>query len=171
MTQAARHLTLYFSGSVEEKLEVSRQLFAAHGQALLQQQEVMNGLARLQHSEAALNAQMQKMDMGSRCSVCAAQATGGCCSGYMAANTDAILLLINQLMGIEVSSQHANDTECCFLASMGCILQIKPIFCLNYNCSHINEAATTQQMPALEKKAGVLLGEQTALESLLLDLL
>ncbi len=171
MTLAARHLNLYFSGSVEEKLEVSRQLFAEHGQSLLQQLEIITGLARLQHSENALNEQMLAMDMGSRCSACAAQATGGCCSGYMAANTDAILLLINQLMGIEVRVQHANDTECCFLGSMGCILQIKPIFCLNYNCSHINEAATTQQMLALEKKAGVLLGEQTALESLLLDLL
>ncbi len=171
MTQAARHLNLYFSGSVEEKLEVSRQLFAAYGQALLQQQEVMNGLARLQHSETTLNEQMLAMDMGSRCSACAAQATGGCCSDYMAANTDAVLLLINQLMGVEVNIQHTNDIECCFLGLMGCILQIKPIFCLNYNCSHINEAATSQQMLALEKRAGVLLGEQTALESLLLELL
>lgn len=171
MTQAARHLNLYFSGSVEEKLEVSRQLFAEHGQDLLQQQEIMNGFARLQQSETALNEQMRKMDMASRCSVCAAQAAGGCCSSYMAANTDAVLLLINQLMGIEVKIQHANEIECCFLGSTGCILQIKPIFCLNYNCSHIRAAATPDQMQALEKKAGILLGEQTAIESLLLELL
>ena len=169
MTRAARHLHLYFSGSVEEKLEVSRQLFAEHGQDLLQQQEVMNGLARLQQAEATLNEQMRAMHMGSRCSACATQAGGGCCSGYMAGNTDAILLLINQLMGIEVGIQHTDETECCFLGPSGCILKIKPIFCLNYNCTHIKEAASTRQMLELEQKAGILLGDQTALEALLLE--
>ena len=171
MTKAAKHLALYFTGSVEEKLALSRQLFTAHGQRLRQQQEVMNGLDRLQHYEAALNTQMRAMDMGHRCSSCAVQAGGGCCSSYMAANTDAILLLINQLMGIEVRIQHPSDSDCCFLDSTGCILQIKPIFCLNYNCSHIKEAASPRQMQELENKAGILLGEQTALESLLLELL
>jgi len=171
MTQAAKQLNLYFSGSVEEKLEVSRRLFAEHGSSLLQQQEIIGGLARLQQDESALNEQMRAMDMGNRCSACAEQAGGGCCSGYMAGNSDAILLLINQLMGIEVKIQHANDVECCFLGSFGCTLQIKPIFCLNYNCSHIKEAASPRRMEKLEKRAAVLLGDQTDMESLLLELL
>ena len=171
MTRAARHLNLYFSGPVKEKLAVSRQLFASHGQNILQQQEVLDRLDRLRTGEAVLNTQMRTMGMGSRCSACAAQATGGCCSSYMAANTDAILLLINQLLGTEVEIQHENDIECCFLGTSGCILQIKPIFCLNYNCSHIKTAASPRQMQELEKKAGALLSEQTGLESLLLELL
>lgn len=171
MTKAAQNLEHYFSGSAKEKLETSRKVMAEHGPRLLTQQEVADRLARLRLHASALDTQMREMDMARRCSACAALATGGCCSGYMAANTDAILLLINQLLGIEVRVQHENDSDCCFLGSTGCTLLIKPIFCLNYNCSHIREAASSLQMEELDKKAAVLLGEQTGLESLLLELL
>ena len=47
---------------------------------------------------------------------------------------------------------------------------IKPIFCLNYNCSHIHQAATKEEMEALDMRAGALLSEQVELEKLLLQL-
>lgn len=53
-------------------------------------------------------------------------------------------------MGINVTIQHKNDIDCCFLGSHGCILPIKPIFCLNYNCTHIQGAATPEEMRLLE---------------------
>ena len=168
-TTAAKHLDLYFSGTVEDKLTTGRQLFALHGSTLLQQEDIVASLNRLRQYEAMLTSRMEAMDMGRRCSSCAATPGGGCCSSYMAANTDAVLLLINLLIGMEVSIQHGNGIECCFLGSKGCILKIKPIFCLNYNCSHIKEAASIQQMALLEQAAAVLLGEQTLLETSLLE--
>ncbi len=168
-TTAARHLDLYFSGTVEDKLTTGRQLYSLHGSALLGQEDIVGTLNRLRQCQAMLTSRMATMDMGRRCSACAAKPSGGCCSSYMAANTDAVLLLINLLIGSEVSIQHNNDIECCFLGSKGCTLVIKPIFCLNYNCSHIKNAASTAQMALLEQTAAALLGEQTLLETTLLQ--
>jgi hypothetical protein len=171
MTISAKNLNLYFSGTVKDKLVCARQLFTEHESDLMQQKNIRGGIAGLRRHEAVLDAHMGTMQMGSRCSACATKTDGGCCSSYMAGNTDAILLLINLIMGINVSIQHTNDIDCCFLGSHGCILSIKPIFCLNYNCTHIQKAATSEEMRLLDKYTGALLSLQTKIEGLLLELI
>ncbi|HHD63684.1 MAG TPA: hypothetical protein ENK96_04820 [Desulfobulbaceae bacterium] len=167
-TKAAKNLDAYYSGSIDDKLRVARQLFQQQGARLLSQQDILDALKGLQQGEAKLNRQMQAMNMGSRCSSCAAGTDGGCCSSFMAGNTDAILLLINLLLGITID-QRNNGDECCYLGPQGCIFIIKPIFCLNYNCGHIKEAATQDEMRDLEMLAGALLGKQTKLEAVILE--
>lgn len=168
-TKAAKDLDLYFSGTVEQKLATAEQLFARHGASLLQQHDVQAGLIELGRCGTILASRMQEMGMGNRCRTCACSPGGGCCSSYMAANSDAILLLINLLIGTEISIQRANPNDCCFLGPTGCSLKIKPIFCLNYNCSHITEAASIVEMKSLEQAAATVLGEQTKLEAVLLE--
>ena len=167
-TKAAKNLNAYYSGSVNDTLRVARQLFQEQGARLLQQQDILDALTKLQQGEAELNRHMQAMNMGRRCSACAAGTNGGCCSSFMAGNTDAILLLINLLLGRAIK-QHNNGDECCYLGPQGCIFIIKPIFCLNYNCGHIKEAATKKEMRALEMLSGALLGKQTELEAVILE--
>jgi hypothetical protein len=171
MTQAAINIELYFSGTVEDKLNTARKLYAEHAVNILKQQNIKDRLNQLQQYESALDTHMSDMQMGKRCSACAARAKGGCCSSYMAGNTDAILLLINLLMGVDVVIQHQNKINCCFLGSQGCILPIKPIFCLNYNCTHIQKAASISEMLLLDKRAGTLLSLQTRIEGILLELI
>jgi len=171
MTTAAENLDRYFSGTVDEKLATAHQLLAQYGKKLLQHKDIKDYLAGLRHHETILDAQMGAMEMGKRCSACASTPKGGCCSNYMAGNTDAILLLINLLINIDVTIQHDNGIDCCFLGRQGCILPIKPIFCLNYNCTHIQNSATTDEMQLLHRHAGTLLSLQTKTEGLLLDLI
>ncbi len=131
----------YFS-DIEETLTLAHELFRDHGTRLLDEQAVVDGLALLRLHESDLNGQMQSMDMGERCGTCAAREGGGCCSAYMGGNADSVLLLINMLLQEKVAFQHDNGVDCRYLGKRGCILTIKPIFCLNYNCSHILDAAT-----------------------------
>ena len=169
-TQAAMDLAAYYSGSVREKLCTARRLYQRHGPRLSGNRDVTRSLQALQHKAAALEQQMQTMNMGARCRACAARVGGGCCSSYMAGNTDAVVLLINLLLGVAIEPIDNGD-ECCYLGAGGCMFLIKPIFCLNYNCSHIQQAATRGEMKALDLRAGALLSEQIALENLLLWLL
>ncbi len=168
-TQAGLDLATYYSGSVREKLCTARRLYQQHGPRLLRNQDVARSLQVLRHKEAALDQQMQAMHMGDRCRACAARIGGGCCSSYMAGNTDAVVLLINLLLGVAIEPIDNGD-ECCYLGPGGCMFTIKPIFCLNYNCSHIHQAATKEEMEALDMRAGALLSEQVELEKLLLQL-
>ena len=168
-TQAEKDLTTYYSGSITDKLRVARRLYQQHGPRLLQNRDITDTLESLQHKANDLDEQMLAMGMGARCSACAARVDGGCCSSYMAGNTDGIVLLINLLLGISITPAD-NGEECCYLGPRGCIFTIKPIFCLNYNCSHIQQEATKEELKNLEIRTGALLSEQIGLEKLLLQL-
>lgn len=170
-TISAKNLDLYYSGTIKEKYTTARKLFQLHGQSLLQDQDIRDSLVQLQKGEADLNKQMQAMDMGTRCCACAARPGGGCCSSYMAGNTDSILLLINLLFGIDTRRRHNNGVDCCYLGTRGCIFTIKPIFCLNYNCSHIKDKASKDEMRTLELLTAELLGGQIELERSILEYL
>lgn len=144
------------------------QLHKQFGNRLQNSEPVKSSLALLAEHAKKLSNQMSNMDMGVLCTACATR-TGGCCSSYMEANSDVIVLLINRLYGIDVQRQHNRSQDCCFLGKCGCILDIKPMFCLNYNCSHIHQQATRQEMALLEHHAGTILTEQIHLEEIILQ--
>ncbi len=168
-TRAARQMQDYFTAPVAQRLAAALRLHRGQGRSLADDPVIKSRLARVRELAASLQGQMEDMEMGSRCSRCAARPGGGCCSAVMADNTDAILLLINMLLGTEMEWQEENPADCSFLGRQGCTLAIKPIFCLNYNCSRIRNAAGKEEMATLEYLAGRLLGAQTELEGILLD--
>lgn len=169
MTETSQHnLDRFFSGTGDDIIRKMEELYGLYGSQLLKNEAITEALTLLRKYEAKLSAQMEAMNLGKLCSNCASRTGGGCCSSYMEANSDVILLLINRLYGINVTRQHEDSTQCCFLGHSGCILPIKPMFCLNYNCKHISDQATKKEMNDLEQLAGRLLTEQTRLESILL---
>ncbi|HHD56820.1 MAG TPA: hypothetical protein ENK89_03985 [Desulfobulbaceae bacterium] len=170
-TSSPHTLDRFFSGTTSQKIEAMDKLFTRNGQKLKSDKAVLASLALLKEYEAALSEQMTTMNMDSLCCSCAGEAGGGCCSGYMEANSDVLLLLMNRLYGVTVARQHNRAEDCCFLGSRGCTLPVKPMFCLNYNCSHIPDQATAAEMKTLEQLAGQILTEQTRLETLLIHLL
>lgn len=167
-TQAAHNLDTYFSGTVAEKMATAQQLAVDYMEQLENNGPIKEALFRLRRDAALLQKHMLSMGMDRLCSCCAAKVGGGCCSAYMADNSDAILLFINALMNVRVTQQQTNNRECCFLGQTGCTLLIKPIFCLNYNCLHIHVAAEQCRINTLERLAGILLQEQIQLETELL---
>lgn len=158
---------LYFS-AVPHKLSWARRLHEECGVALLNLPGMKDKLHNLEVLSQALQCHMASMSMFSLCQTCAVKAGGGCCSAYMAGETDALLLLLNMLLGIEVTPQRDDAVECCFLGPQGCILRVKPIFCLNYNCHHILTGNDPAVLKNLEKAASAVLLEQTAVEKILM---
>lgn len=161
--------TQFYSGDVVVKLAVARELHSRFGRDLLHHPGIRTQLTAVQADERALQEQMAAMEMGATCTQCASRPGGGCCSRYMAGENDVPQLLMNLLAGVEVAIQQDGDKECCFLGPTGCVLALKPMFCLNYNCVHIKEKAESESLRLLEQRTGVLLTRQAVLEQLLLD--
>ncbi|MDD3814182.1 MAG: hypothetical protein PHZ02_06000 [Desulfocapsaceae bacterium] len=161
--------SLFYSGDVVVKLAVAQDLYSRYGKELALRPDIMSQLAMMQVSERALQSQMTVMGMGKTCTQCAGRQGGGCCSRFMAGENDALQLLMNLLAGIQVSIQRDDLIECCFLGVAGCVLVMKPMFCLNYNCSHITGKEEPAVLLLLEQQAGDLLRKQAVLEGLLLD--
>lgn len=158
---------LYFH-EVPQKLSCARRLYEQCGTDLLTLPGMKDKLHNLEVLSQALQRQMASMSMFSLCKACAAKAGGGCCSAFMANETDAVLLLLNMLLGVAVTSQRDDSVECCFLGHQGCTLRVKPIFCLNYNCQHILIGNNSAVLKNLEKTASAVLLEQTAVEKILI---
>ncbi len=170
-TQATFDLQTYYSGTITEKLAVARELYTRHAARLTASPLFQEELDLLQRHALALGDYMQSMGLGRLCGHCAARDNGGCCSASMADNTDALLLLINLLLGIRVQGRNMEDEYCCFLGEQGCLFLVKPIFCLNYNCKNILDSAEPGSLKSLYRLAATVLSQQTKVESLLLNTL
>ena len=160
---------LWYNGTPAEKLAQARLLQQDLGEQLLADAAFTDELEQLRHRCQALTDQMQAMAMGILCTACATRADGGCCSAYMADNTDSLQILINLLLEQTVQLREPADSECCFLGPTGCPFMAKPIFCLNYNCHHIQTGNEPAVLALLEQRAAAVLSQQTAIESLLLE--
>ena len=170
-TRSAFFVQTYYSGTVAEKLAWARALYARHALDLKASALFQEQLDRLQLQTLALNGYMQSTGVNRLCSHCATHPDGGCCSAFMADNTDSILLLINLLLNIKVQYRNQVDENCCFLGDQGCFFLVKPIFCLNYNCTHILESGDTESLNGLYRLAAAVLSQQTRVETLLLEAL
>ncbi len=159
-----------FFGSVQEKLVYAGELYKKYGETLLDHLSLCSELCLLDEYGRQLQAQMLTMKMGEQCIRCASRQRGGCCSDYMAGETDGIQLLINMLLGIEPRRNSESQTECCYLQEKGCIFMIKPMFCLNYLCQNIRETATQEDLDTLQKLTGKLLSKQYEIEKMVLNL-
>jgi hypothetical protein len=168
-TQDAHFVQTYYSGTPAEKLAEARTLFAEYVERLLASPLLRAELDQLRRHARALSEHMRIMDLGQFCGRCAARPGGGCCSASMADNTDSIQMLINLLLGVSTARQRDSGEYCCFLGAQGCLFLIKPIFCLNYNCSHILEGAKPGRLANLYQRAAAVLSQQTKIEELLLE--
>jgi len=167
--QDSHFIRTCYSGSVNDKLTQARILYANLDGRAADVPGLTEALAQLREHARALDEQMRVMEMGQRCGQCAAAPGGGCCSAFMAGNADAVQLLINLLMGVDVIHREQSGEDCGFLGPQGCLFLVKPIFCLNYNCSHILVGSAPEHLAALYQRAAAVLSRQTEVEQLLLD--
>lgn len=157
-----------YQGSIASRLTTARSIVDQIRPQLENDQWFQIEFELLYHYADELDRHMNHMDMGALCSKCAATPDGGCCSLYMSGETDAIQMAINILAGIEVECVRDDGEQCRFLQEEGCLFRFKPMFCLNYNCSHINEAASSEDSEKLERATGNLLRQQYRIEQYIL---
>ena len=166
-TRAALLLERLYSGTPTDKLATARRLHTVFA-ARPEDAPLAAALDELREHAEALAAHMRSLDFGTLCTACASRPDGGCCSAYMADNVDAVLLLINLLLGGDVRPVGTDPANCRFLGERGCVLLIKPIFCLNYNCRAILDTTPTAGLAELFHRAAAVLSQQTRVEELLL---
>lgn len=171
MTCRPDFLQKLYSSSVSQKLETAHNLYEQFYDQLKADERLQSALKDLQQLAEELSAHMTTMNMGEQCGQCAAKEDGGCCSLYMAGETDCVQMLMNLLLGIDVKIVRDDGYECCFLGPTGCIFQCKPMFCLNYNCTHIKENSGDAMLQKLEKLSGRLLRHQYLVEQMILDII
>lgn len=160
-----------YNADIDERLAFANFLYTQLQPLLADDAKFSRKIDTLRQAAVEVNQQMAQMEFSSLCPDCAADPRrGGCCSLYMAGETDALQLLLNMLAGITVEQVRDDGRECCYLGEEGCILLFKPMFCLNYLCEGIQKGCAPAALTELEKRTGHLLQLQFQLEQELLEL-
>ncbi len=152
------------ASAVEEKVAAARLLCSRWGDGLRADGETVQALHDLGNRAEAVAAHMKAMGLGAFCCDCASRQGGGCCSAFMAGETDQLQLLMNLLAGVDIRLLPHDDDSCTFLTGEGCQFLFKPMFCLNYLCHNIRHAADPRQLRYLERLTGVQLQQHYAVE-------
>jgi len=160
-----------FDGPVAARQVLAEKLYQNHGAAILLDDGLCTDIDQMKEYALLLSSHMTEIGMGRSCTRCAAGPGGGCCSLYMAGETDAIQMLMNMLVGVTVLQVRNDGVECSYLGEKGCLFTFKPIFCLNYNCKNIRESVSPEDTRELERLTGRLLGKQYQVEQRLLGLI
>nr|WP_321464726.1 hypothetical protein [uncultured Desulfobulbus sp.] len=161
----------WYNGSPKEKLAEARALFSHLTTDARLDAPFLLKIEGLRNGCHELSTHMNTMQLGQLCCRCGSQPGGGCCSAYMADNTDSMQMVINLLLGVELSPREPADNDCCFLGPRGCLFMAKPIFCLNYNCTHILTGGAPTALVVLEQCTASVLTLQIEIETLLLEIL
>jgi len=161
-----------YGSSTAEKCAMAKDLFQKISEKFPLDADLDRQLSLLKNYQGDLQQTMASMDLGRFCSECAGKHEGGgCCSLFMADENDSVQLLINLLLGCDITPQRDDGHECIFLGDQGCVLSCKPFFCLNYLCSHIRTATAPKDLVTLERATGKVLQQQYHIEQLLLQIL
>ncbi len=86
---------------------------------------------------ARSGARMLNLGVVETCTDCATQGPGSCCFPGIESGYDAILLLINRLMGCRLPDAREVEASCYFVGSKGCKLKGRYYFCLQYLCPRL----------------------------------
>ncbi len=163
MTIQQLHRQFYLRPA-KESLQLAEELCHRYGGEILGSRRFVQLLDELSLETTKLSSQMANMKMDVICTACASTKKGGCCSLYMADESDVLQILMNLIAKVPVTIKCTNGTECWFLGPTGCVFRFKPMFCLNYNCIRIRKSAGDKEMAELERTTGSQLSAQYRLE-------
>ena len=140
--------------SIQKKIRLAYNLCAAW-QTELQSNSYVHGLLeKLARSIENTRKVMGEIGLLAICKHCDEDEGGSCCGRGMENKYDAVLLLINLLLGVSLPEQRSETNSCYFLKKNGCKLIARHVLCVNYICSRIERNVATVEIIKLQHIAG-----------------
>ena len=132
----AKRLFLQFEGTLRGDANVAEKI-----------EEYRAAISRTCH-------QMERMGVLAACSSCARNDSGSCCFNGVEEWYDAIPLLINLLMEVQLPVEREIEDGCLFVGSGGCRLIARNSFCVNYFCPDLLAVLAADKRRAFAAIAG-----------------
>lgn len=149
-----------------QALAAALRLHQAHGQALASHPRVPALLAAYQRAIHNTALFCQECGLPAMCCACAASHQI-CCFKGVEDRYDAHLLLINALLGVDLTQTHESEVACCFCGATGCVLMAKSSFCLNFMCADMKQRLGPVRLRRVLAVVGFELQSQWELERVL----
>lgn len=115
----------------------SENLFKSYHHLLLKDPYLNEQLKLLRDSIEQSRNTMRESGMSAECFKCSVNDEATCCGNEYSLYCNAILLLINRLLGVEIKQQTYSKTLCAYITPTGCSLLARPVICLNFLCNRL----------------------------------
>jgi|Deesub1362B_J571_1020462.scaffolds.fasta_scaffold32541_1 hypothetical protein len=132
---------------IELKIQIAKNFYNAKGEIL--DPEVEELLSKLEQAIAESREAMEKSGITKACKKCGELS---CCGRGIENRYDVSTLLINLLMGVELSKGDAEG--CYFLTTSGCSLKAREVICVNYLCDGIYQALSHETLIEVQEICG-----------------
>ena len=142
------------SPAIQEKIEQAHNLYGACGDSLRQNPSIRTLLNKLQECIDNTNQRMFILDVVAECKRCEEKEGGSCCGAGIENKYDAVLLLINLLLGGSLENGEPSGNSCYFLGKKGCSLTARHVLCVNYMCQKLQKKLAREQLISLQTCAG-----------------
>ncbi len=136
----------------EEKILWAERTFEKIGPILLKDKGIVRDLELFKEANKATWDKMKALGIPQICSEC--DKTGGsCCRKRIDRHYDAVMLLINKLLGVQLPHRALYQGACFFLGPTGCRLWAREVICINYLCEKITAKIPHNEIVSLQKIA------------------
>jgi len=142
------------SPAIQEKIKHAHHLYEGYGDSLKQDHAIPALLKKLRDCIENTNQSMLTLGVAAECKNCEEKEGGSCCGSGIENRYDAVLLLINLLLGSSVENHEPIGNSCYFLGKKGCKLTARHVLCVNYICEKLQKKLTREALISLQTCAG-----------------
>jgi hypothetical protein len=138
----------------EKEIVRARDLFTEFGEGLTGDRTLTALLDRYEAAIGRTKKWMRDREVVAACSACAGERPGSCCFQGVEEWYDAVMLLVNLLLGVELDGPPELPDHCRFVGENGCRLSARHAFCVNYLCPSLQSALGPASVKAFARVAG-----------------
>jgi len=142
------------SPAIHAKIEHAHYLYEVCGDSLKQDHAIHALLKKLRDCIENTHQSMLTLGVVAECKNCEEKEGGSCCGSGIEKKYDAVLLLINLLLGSSVENHEPIGNSCYFLGKKGCKLTARHVLCVNYICEKLQKKLTREELISLQTCAG-----------------
>ena len=140
--------------SIYKKIEQAHNLLETCGSSLIEDPQIHALLRKLRDCIENTNQSMVTLGVVAECKNCEEREGGSCCGSGIENKYDAVLLLINILLGFSLENEKPSGNSCYFLGEKGCKLTARHVLCVNYMCQKLQKKLAREQLISLQTCAG-----------------
>ncbi len=139
---------------VENQIQKAKDLYARFGDQILEDKNHLVLIKKYRSAIVTTRETMKALNMIKACSVCSDKWMGGCCFAGVEKWYDAMLLLVNLLLGVNIPEVRMVKKGCMFVGLSGCELLARHSFCINYLCSTFKDSLSLSDQKTFLSVAG-----------------
>ncbi|MBW2053004.1 MAG: hypothetical protein JRG97_12045, partial [Deltaproteobacteria bacterium] len=123
--------------AVKKEIDRAKLLYEQYGRELSRDKHIKELLERYREANIKTLDKIREIGVEEGCTFCAVELDECCCFEGVEEKYDYILLLVNLLLGAEISEYREIPAACLFVGSQGCLMAVRHYFCLHYLCPQL----------------------------------